>query len=278
MTTQMTPMKRFSSAINTFRGNVNSYFKEVNLNKSAPKYDPTAWRDDKNSYSKGVENDFIMIFNCKGIEPSFAISFTYIGLPPEQHKVEVSIKKGKDNKSIVTSGEMSLEDFRIKLNEMNKLFNDKAFIKTKSETSILEKVSEVFLKEKYDLTGEIKKATKDIKKLRESKRVEYKIDELEENVILTTKGFESADKKFKKAITTSEESLEVERLEELLKQAKENLKNKTATLKTKYKIEELSKDMNKAKKDLHDKSNQMNNEIDVEINKLPGIVSRRLKP
>lgn len=278
MTTQMTPMKRFSSAINTFRGNVNSYFKEVNLNKSAPKYDPTAWRDDKNSYSKGVENDFIMIFNCKGIEPSFAISFTYIGLPPEEHKVEVSIKKGKDNKSIVTTGEMSLEDFRIKLNEMNKLFNDKAFIKTKNETTILEKISEVFLKEKYDLTGEIKKATKDIKKLRESKREEYKIDELEENVVLTTKSFDSADKKFKKALANCEEHLEIEKLELLLKQAKENLKTKTATLKTKYKIEELSKEMNKAKKDLHDKSNQMNNEIDVEINKLPGIVSRRLKP
>ena len=58
----------------------------------------------------------------------------------------------------------------------------------------------------------------------------------------------------------------------------QNLKTKTNELKTKYKIEPLSQEMNKAKKELHDMSAKMNNEVDAEINKLPGIVSRRLKP
>lgn len=277
MSTEITPMKRLSTGINQFRNQVKSYFNEVNLNKSAPKYNPHAWRDGDSSYSKGVENDFIMIFSARGIEPSFAISFTYINLPVEQQKVEVTIKKGKNNDSIVTSGEMTLEDFRVKLNEINKAFQEKSYLKNRDETSILEKVSEVFLSQTYDLKGEIKQATKEIKKLRETKRKEYNIENLETNVIDTTNAYDSAEKKAKRAISNSSEKEAVAILEKQLLEAKNKLAEKTKQIENKYQLNELNEEKFKAKAELVQATNQMNREVDAQIDKLPGIVSRRLK-
>lgn len=277
MSTEITPMKRLSTGINQFRNQVKSYFNEVNLNKSAPKYNPHAWRDGDSSYSKGVENDFIMIFSARGIEPSFAISFTYINLPVEQQKVEVTIKKGKNNDSIVTSGEMTLEDFRVKLNEINKAFQEKSYLKNRDETSILEKVSEVFLSQTYDLKGEIKQATKEIKKLRETKRKEYNIENLETNVIDTTNAYDSAEKKAKRAISNSSEKEAVAILEKQLLEAKNKLAEKTKQIENKYQLNELNEEKFKAKAELVQATNQMNREVDAQIDKLPGIVTRRLK-
>lgn len=278
MSTEMTPMKRLSTGINQFRGQVSGYFKEINLNKSAPKYNPTAWRDsDTSSYSKGVENDFIMIFNCKGIDPSFAISFTYIGLEADKQRVEVSIKKGKDNSSIVSSGELTIEEFRLKLNEINKAFQEKSYLKNRDETSILEKVSEIFLSQTYDLKGEIKVATKNINKLREQKRKEYDIDTLESNVVTTTNAYDSAEKKAKRAINNSSEKSAVDHLEALLVEAKLNLKNKIEDIEKKYLLESLGQAKQEAKVQLVQSSQEMNNEVQTQIDQLPGIVGRRLK-
>lgn len=278
MSTEMTPMKRLSTGINQFRNQVSPFFKEKSLNKSAPKYNPTAWRDgESNSYSKGVENDFIMIFSTKAIDPSFAISFTYIGLEVEAQRVEVSIKKGKDNSSIVTSGELTVEEFRLKLNEINKAFQEKSYLKSRDETSVLEKVSEIFLSQTYDLKGEIKTATKNINKLREQKRKEYDIDTLESNVVNTTNAYDSAEKKAKRAIANSNEKSAVDHLEQLLAEAKLKLKDKVEQVETKYQIKELAKAKQDAKVQLIESSNEMNNEVQTQIDKLPGIVGRRLK-
>ncbi len=278
MSTEMTPMKRLSTGINQFRNQVSPFFKEKSLNKSAPKYNPTAWRDgESNSYSKGVENDFIMIFSTKAIDPSFAISFTYIGLEVEAQRVEVSIKKGKDNSSIVTSGELTVEEFRLKLNEINKAFQEKSYLKNRDETSVLEKVSEIFLSQTYDLKGEIKTATKNINKLREQKRKEYDIDTLESNVVNTTNAYDSAEKKSKRAIANSNEKSAVDHLEQLLAEAKLKLKDKVEQVETKYQIKELAKAKQDAKVQLIQSSNEMNNEVQTQIDKLPGIVGRRLK-
>lgn len=277
MSNEMTPMKRLSNGINQLRNHVKVFFKEVNLNKSAPKYNPYAWRDGDSSYSKGVENDFIMIFSCKGLEPSFAISFTYIDLPVESQRIEVSIKKGKDNKSIVTSGEMTLEDFRLKLNEINKTFEEKSYLKNRDETTILETISEVFLKQTYDLKGEIKQAEKDIKKLREAKRKEYDIENLEISVVETTNAYVGAEKKAKKAINNSVEKQEVDDLEKQLVEARKKLKEKTTQIETKYQLEKLNEEKHKAKNALIQATEKMTKEIDSQIDKFPGIVSRRLK-
>lgn len=277
MSKDMTPMKRLSTGINNFRSHVTPFFREVSLNKSAPKYNPHAWRDGENSYSKGIENDFIMIFNHHRLEPSFAISFTYINLSESDQKVEVSIKKGKDNKSIVSSGEMSIEEFRVKLNEINKAFQEKSYLKNRDETSVLEKISEIFLSQTYDLKAEIKQATKDIKKLRESKRKEYDIENLEIKVVETTNAFDSAEKKAKRAISNSPEKAMIEDLEKQLIEAKSKLVEKSAQVSTKYKLKELLDDKQEAKTELVKATSHMNKEIDQHLNKLPGIVSRRLK-
>lgn len=277
MATEITPMKRLSTGINDFRNNVKPFFREVNLNKSAPKYNAYAWRDDKNSYSKGVENDFIMIFNPHMIGPSFAISFTFLELPLEKQKVEITIKKGVDNNSIVTSGELSVEEFKTKLKEINKAFQEKSYMKNRDETAIIEKVSEIFLSQKYDLRGEIKQATKDIAKLREQKRKEYDIENLETNVVATTNNYDSAEKKAKKAINSSNEKTEVDKLETLLIEAKKNLNNKINEVEVKYKLKDLKEEKNDAKTELVEASDNMNKAVQIEIDKLPGIVGRRLK-
>lgn len=277
MSKEMTPMKRLSTGINNFRSHVTPFFKEVSLNKSAPKYNPNAWSSGYNSYSKGVENDFIMIFNNPGLEPSFAISFTYLNVPEYEQRVEVSIKKGKNNDSIVSSGEMTVEDFRVKLNQINKAFQEKAYLKNRDETSVLEKVSEIFLSQTYDLKAEIKQATKDIKKLRETKRKEYDIESLENKVVETTNAFDSADKKAKRAINNSAEKALVDSLEKQLSEAKSKLTEKAAEISTKYKLKDLLEEKQEAKTELVKSTSSMNKEIDSHLNKLPGIVSRRLK-
>lgn len=277
MSKDMTPMKRLSTGINTFRSHVTPFFKEVSLNKSAPKYNPNAWSSGYNSYSKGVENDFIMIFNNPGLDPSFAIAFTYINLPESECKVEVSIKKGKDNNSIVTSGEMSVEDFRVKLNEINKAFQEKSYLKNRDETSVLEKVSEIFLSQTYDLKSEIKQAAKDLKKLREAKRKEYDIENLENKVVETTNAFDSADKKAKRAISNSAEKALVDSLEKQLLEAKGKLTEKAAEVSNKYKLKDLLEEKQEAKTELVQANSKMDKEITAHLNKMPGIVSRRLK-
>ena len=278
MSLEITPMKRLSSGINEFRNHVKNFFKETDLNKSAPKYNPYAWRDDSKNYSKGVSNDFIMIFNCKGIEPSFAISFTYIGLPLEKQRVSISIKKSKDNSTIVNSSELSIDEFKLKLNQINKDLNDKNNVKNRDEISILEKVSEIFLSETYDLKKEIKTATKNINKLKEDKRKEYDIENLEANVVNTTNLYDSAEKKVKKLINACPEKAEILRLELLLNEAKNIFNIKSLKIEEKYNLKQLESDKIKAKKDLQKSSNEMNLEIDSEIEKLPGIVTKRLKP
>lgn len=273
MSTEMTPMKRLNAGINEFRKQTSSYFKEVNLNKASPKFNPVSWQTNTPTYSKGVENDFIMIFTTKVIKQSFAINFTYIDLPLEKQVVEVTIKKGLDNSSIITSGELTIEEFKIKLNNINKFLKESS----KDEATIVEKVSEIFLDKPYDLKGEIKKASKELNQLRENKRKEYKIEELESNVVKTTNEYEDAEKKSKREIKKSNEKIEVDKLEALLIVAKLNLKNKTEEIENKYKLKNLNANKEDAKENLILSSDKMNKEVEKEIDNLPKIVGKKFK-
>lgn len=272
----MTPMKRLSSGINEFRLHTKDYFKEVNLNKSAPKYNLQAWVQEKDIYSKGVVSDFLMLFNANIIDQSFAIAFTYIGLPVEEHKVEVTIKKGESNKSIVSSGELSIEEFKAKLNKMNKEFQEKSYI-NRDEVSILEKVSKIFLNKNYDLKNEIKRVTKDMNHLVEEKRKEYDINNLEIKVVNTISNYDSAEKKANKAIERSNEKKEVEALEILLAEAKKKLNLKTTEIEIKYQLKELKLEKNKAKTEFMDSSETMNKEVEKEKDKFKNVLGKGLK-
>lgn len=276
MNKEMTPMKRLSSGINEFRLHTKAYFKEVNLNKSAPKYNPQAWIQETDSYSKGVVSDFLMMFNANIIDQSFAIAFTYIGLPVEEHKIEVTIKKGESNKSIVSSGELSIEEFKAKLNKMNKEFQEKSYI-NRDEVSILEKVSKIFLNKNYDLKSEIKRVTKDMNQLIEEKRKEYDIDNLEINVVTSISNYDSAEKKANKAIERSNEKKEVEELEILLAEAKNKLNLKTTEIEIKYQLNEFKLEKNKAKTEFMDSSETMNKEIEKEKDKFKNVLGKKLK-
>lgn len=276
MNKDMTPMKRLSSGINEFRLHTKDYFKEVNLNKSAPKYNLQAWVQEKDIYSKGVVSDFLMLFNANIIDQSFAIAFTYIGLPVEEHKVEVTIKKGESNKSIVSSGELSIEEFKAKLNKMNKEFQEKSYI-NRDEVSILEKVSKIFLNKNYDLKNEIKRVTKDMNHLVEEKRKEYDINNLEIKVVNTISNYDSAEKKANKAIERSNEKKEVEALEILLAEAKKKLNLKTTEIEIKYQLKELKLEKNKAKTEFMDSSETMNKEVEKEKDKFKNVLGKGLK-
>lgn len=278
MNTDMTPMKRLSNGMNQFRENVEKFFNEVTLNKSAPKYNPYAYRDDKDDYSKGVKNDFVMIFNAKDLQISFAINFNYKDnndniLPIEEQKIDVNIKKSKNKESIVNCGSMTINEFKLKLNEINKLLRDESS-KNINEVTILEKVSEVFFKESYDLRGEIEKEIKNIENVKKTKRKEYDIENLECQVVDKTKAYEQAEKKIRTTIEKSKEKAEVERLTKELCEARNKLKEKNSELQNKYKLTKLNEEKFKARNALKRANENMNKEIEMELMKLRKIVNK----
>lgn len=55
-----------------------------------------------------------------------AFSFSYIDLPKESQSVSFSIKMGGRNESTVSSNPMLIEEFKIRLNAVNKTMKEKS--------------------------------------------------------------------------------------------------------------------------------------------------------
>ncbi|NCP98471.1 hypothetical protein GW796_10685 [archaeon] len=145
------------------------------LNKTKPQHNPISWRDDSQPYSKGVKSDLIFTHKTNkayikrsSLDPSFAISFTYIDLPFDKQTIEVSIKPkpNSNNNSICSSGLMTVRDFQEKLNKINIDFKTDNI----QDYKIIDQISNVFLNKNYDLSEQIENASQEIKKVKEDKR------------------------------------------------------------------------------------------------------------
>lgn len=116
--TQITPMKQLKGNIEIFKNETKDLFNFLPLNRAEPKYNPLHQKD-----SKGVDCDFILLMNPINKEKknsfSGAFVFTYLD-ETKPATVKAQVKTGPENDSIISSVEMSLEEFRKSINAVNK--------------------------------------------------------------------------------------------------------------------------------------------------------------
>ena len=147
-------MHRLKDLINNFKKPLNKIIKnDYILQKSAPKYNPTAgyYNDKENSYSKGVENDFLRIFNTYNGK-SFAIIYNNINKPIEEVLISLSIEE--DKKNIMKT--YTFEEFRTLLKECINTLNILDSVKSLNEDSLYITLEKTFkLKDKIDVNTQV---------------------------------------------------------------------------------------------------------------------------
>lgn len=163
----MTPMTKLKNNLDTFKSLAGSQFKEVNLNKSSPKEHYQSWCGDVTFHeSVGVMNDFLKLFNIKFNKDNYygiAFIFDYIDLPENEHKVQYSIKiKEKDypKEYFITSEKMEVNEFKDKLNQVNK--NLKA-LSNPTYSEVMDTLHDVFIPDFIERVNLTKYTTKKIK-------------------------------------------------------------------------------------------------------------------
>jgi hypothetical protein len=153
----MTPMHILKNNMETFAENISIQFKDVNLNKAAPKTkevqlvgDDLAALTTEDSVQvvekKGVRSDFLRLFQAKTKDTNYSIGFhfTYIGKEEEDFRVACSLKtldKQFDREKIIVSSDMTVEEFKEKINPLNLLIKEKNF----SVEEVVQLVSDSFI-------------------------------------------------------------------------------------------------------------------------------------
>lgn len=273
----ITPMSRLQNSLNNLKLMISPHFNEINLNKAKSHFNSTAWFGDTESSTKGVNQDFITIFKCKNSETSFSIGFTYIDLPNEQHTINVGIKKTGYNSSIITSEEMTIDEFKMKLKNINKEIKSDDFQKNINEIKILQEISKEFIDQNYDLSSELKKANQDQNLFHNQKKKEYNIDYFQEQVDISTQEYQKADKKVKSLINKSAEKTEVEHLEILYLAAKRKFENKKQEIEKLYDLENLNFNRYLSENELSQASKTMERDLEEQKKKYSPIVAKNIK-
>lgn len=154
----MTPMHILKNNMETFADNISIQFKDVNLNKAAPKTKEVQVVDETLANAlpteesvtviekKGVRTDFLRLFQAKTKDTNYSIGFhfTYIGKNEEDFRVACSLKtldKQFDRQNIIVSSDMTIEEFKEKINPVNLLIKEKNF----SVEEIAQLVSDSFI-------------------------------------------------------------------------------------------------------------------------------------
>lgn len=277
MSKDMTPMKRFSGNIQELRKNLARHFNELSLNKSSPKYNHHAG---ESTYSLGVESDFILIFSDPKKSISFALTFTYIDRPIEEQKISGSIKKSKSNDDIQTSQDMTLAEFKIKINQFNKWFETdgvKGSELNKSSVVIIEKFTEIFLDKKLDLNKELKTKQQQLDEFIATKSKELKISELTDINIKTAYNFSKAQNTIKNEIEAMPEHKELEALNISVNKLKQVISDKKTQLEKAHKIKDLKFSFDGSEKDLRNAKYNLEFSVQAELNKTSKVISKKLK-
>lgn len=268
MSKEMTPMKRYSTLMSEMKEIVAPYFNELSLNKVDSKYRSFVshryWRtQDEPTHTKGVESDFILIFQNKPFALSFALSFNYIDLPKEMQTVVATVKT-KNPKSnsdmIVGSAPMSLSVFKQKLLEFNTVYSQKSPGPTSSKDSLLNIVntfSTIFIDQKFDLKSSVEKSVNQRNDLEKSLKSELQYDNLLSSKEIAEKDLNKTKRLIQKTIDELDETKEVKRLEELLSRAKVELASKKSTIEKTYQL--------KNKTDVYSKDNRLFSEANQKI-------------
>lgn len=269
MSTEMTPMKRYSTGLTNLKMHMNRVAKKTELNKTASK------SNHDGGYSKGVESDFILIFKDNYSDTSFALVFEYMDLPADKQRVVGSIKTSDD--AIKTSYNMTLEDFKSNLNGLNKDLN---IAQTKGGYDFPEALSlfsKHMLKEVIDFKNDLKQATSTVSKFLTSKLKELENAGYEEVIANAEKALDKAQRSVAKKIADSPLTIERKALVERIRELDRLMDEERKTLTEKADITGKKQAVTDSHKALADKRDEINKEVDVKLESFPVTVRNRVK-
>lgn len=269
MSSEMTPMKRYSGGLSSLKHNLRSITFTTELNKSSPKY------NSHNGRSKGVDSDYILIFKDKHSDASFALVFEYMGLTAEQQRVVGSVKMS-DEDPIKNSFNMTLEEFKTSLNALNKDL-EATRGKNMEFPEALSLFSRHMLKEVIDLASDLKSANSTISKFLTQKMKEVEAEGFDEKITTAEKALTRAEKAVKKKLADSPLTQERETLLARLAQIDKELKDEKQRLVEKADIAGKKQAVVDSKAALANKRAEIDRDVDVQLEKFPIAVRKRVK-
>lgn len=270
----LTPMKRYKTAIDTLRSQVSGYSREVTLNKSESKRIPWAFSRGDKYETKGVECDFIMIFESlqnKGF--SFALTFTYIDKTQTEQMVRGSVKFGDEIDQTRYGEDMSLENFKESLNTLNKNLDS---LKHKDYDEIINVFSEVFLKKTFSLIDDIEKASVEVKQFIANQNAELDLVQAEEILKLANEMHSKAISNVDKALKESEAFKEREILLERIARLDKVLTNKKVMLNKQEDVALKTKAKKKAEETVQDKKFTLTMQLNKKLLEYPKAIRTRI--
>lgn len=273
MSTEITPMKRYSTGLTTLKNNLNSICSKTELNKTASK------SNHEGGYSKGVESDYILIFKDLYSESSFALVFEYMGLSADKQRVVGSVKLSNDG-DIKNSFNMTLEEFKTNLNALNKDMEAARSNRMKIDFGFpqaLSLFSKHMLKEVIDLASDLKSATSDVSKFLSKKLKELENEGLDEKITAAEKSLDKAERAINKKIADSPLTLERAQLVERIKEIDKQLKIDRQSLTSKADIVGKKQAVVDTRKALADKQAEISRDVDEQLEKYPVAVRKRVK-
>lgn len=236
MNQEITPMKRYANQIQELRSNLGFDFKELTLNKSKSK---NYYGHGENYTNKGVESDFILIFQCPDLENySFAFSFQFYDLFKDEQYVDISIKKGNKEDSIIQSQRFTLENFKNHLNDFNRWFTQNSKHKVEP-SSIFNHFSTTFLNKELDINNEIKIYHKELNSFIDKKTKEFNVDNLLIAHETAQTDLLKTQKYIEKTILNSPEYKSIRKLEDEVNMLNRQLANNRASLEKSLQLQKL---------------------------------------
>jgi hypothetical protein len=166
----MTPMQQLKSNLKTLSENLSENFVEINLNKAKSKVKYVQKADDEYCLcfpdednidtfdKKEIKSDFIKLFKTKTKTENYSIAlhFYFLNREESDYVMNVSLQtknKKNDNVTFIISKDFSIEEFKEKLNEINK-----TLVINKSLETIVNNIKKNFLDNfKADLKNEFVK-------------------------------------------------------------------------------------------------------------------------
>lgn len=272
---EMTPMKRYKTGIDNFRNSISYLVNEINLNKSEPKSIPWVFAKDDKTSTKGVENDFVLIFQDKNNRDlSIAFTFNYIGKNVDEQTVAGSFKYGNNEGELKMGSSMNLEEFKSSLNSFNKKIPT---IKNLTFEKVVEEFNNQFVKQEFNLSKELNQADTEIAKFIKNKTKEIQLDKINDLVKESRTIREEAEAKITKKIKNSPEYKEREQLLAKINKLDQALETKRIL----FEKEELLGDKKKAERDaINIQSNSqdlLKYSVNMELDKLPTAIKNRVK-
>lgn len=277
----MTPMKKMKHNI----ANLNEIIKEefsVNELQAREQRTENDYNYETPYVVKEIVSDFMYIYNNVDFETnnsnkSFAIVYDYIDKPEEEHTIQLSILKNKEER--LQSPFFSVKDFSTKMKELNRQLkgHKKENPNSKITKLLFQNLEAIFLTENYDLDNEVQMTQNKIESFLNQKKEELGVSDLEIELKEKQDYLEKHEKLIKDTIENSEDYKEMLALEEKLLKLKEKISTDTATLEDDYFIPNTKKSISNLEREIAKSSEELKNGEDKILKQSTAVVRNKIK-